>query len=48
MTIIPKEALAVLLTLAKVDRSFWSTQLRSSEELTELSMLATRGSVATT
>lgn len=48
MTIIPKEALAVLLTLGKDDRTFWSRQFGSSEEPTELNMLTTRGSVATT
>lgn len=47
MMIIPKGALAVLLTLTKDDRTFWYTQLRSSQESTELNMLTTRGSVLT-
>lgn len=47
-TIILKEALAVLLTLIKDDRTFWSTQIGSSEEPIELDMLTSRSGVATT
>lgn len=47
MTIIPKEALAVLLTPTKDDRTFWSTQLGSPLESTEPNAPTTRGSVLT-